>query len=456
MVKGLDDLITDQGPTAYAVTLAKAEAAEREKRLYYRTQYNALAREVRKAKPGIAGEALDIEVYLLAITKGELKDGKRFLSQSDHARSLKDPKAVTAYIEHIKASVPQYLQSQQAQEQERKDRARYEELAQSITAEMGALKPGPLDIEVCIRLKLDNPNLERILAQSDWAKSRETPEEKARYIQSVQSAAALTLQQRAEAQTRAENEALAAQAQQQRELEAAKRAAQLQAQQQKELAAAQAKLESELAAAQAAAQAEAQRQAQQPAESRAQYEAIAQQVRNQLYGIQPNQFDSVVYKWAQAKGLDGDLVLAQSDQAQSLKHPAQVNGYLRQVRKLANRLDLEPGPDMSAQQRQLNARAVMSCDWLADNYGKDQDDGWRVFEGIQFSCYAKDDEYKIYSHAKRRMVLEYGNSRLVGTLSLKEIEKLETAVAKGKAMKAEERQAQVKVQEIKKARKPHK
>ena len=138
--KGLDDLITDQGPTAYAVALANAEAAEREKRLYYRTQYNALAREVRKAKPGIAGEALDIEVYLLAITKGELKDGKRFLSQSDHARSLKDPKAVTAYIEHIKASIPQYLQSQKVQEQERKDRTRYEELAQSITAELGALK----------------------------------------------------------------------------------------------------------------------------------------------------------------------------------------------------------------------------------------------------------------------------------------------------------------------------
>ena len=442
--KGLDDLITNQGPSAYVIALAKAEAAEREKQIYYRTQYNALAREVRKAKPGIAGEALDIEVYLLAITKGELKDGKRFLSQSDHARSLKDPKAVAAYIEHIKASIPQYLQQQQALEQERKDRTIYEELVQSITAEMGALKPGPLDIEVCIRLT-NYPDLERILAQSDWVKSRETPEEKARYIQSVQSAAALTLQQRAEAQTRAENEALAVQAQQQRELEAAKRAAQLQAQQQKELA-----------VTQAAAQAAAQRQAQQPAESRAQYEAIAQQVRNQLYGIQPNQFDSVVYKWAQAKGLDGDLVLAQSDQAQSLKHPAQVNGYLRQVKRLANRLDLEPGPDMSAQQRQLNVRAVMSCDWLADNYGKDQSDGWRVFEGIQFSCYAKNDEYKIYSHAKRRVVLERGNNRLVGTLSLKEIEKLENAVAKGKVMKAEERKAQVKVQEIKKARKPRK
>ena len=451
--KGLDDVIANQGPTVYAVALSKAEAAEREKRIYYRTQYNALAKEIHRTKPHLSGEALDIEVYLLAVAKGEPKDGERFLSQSDHARSLKDPAQVAAYIEHIKASIPQYLQQQQAQEQERKDRARYEELAQSITAEMGALKPGPLDIEVCIRLKLDNPNLERILAQSDWAKSRETPEEKAQYIQSVQSAAALTLQQRAEAQTRAEQEALAAQAQQQRELEAAKRAAQLQAQQQKELAAAQAKQESELAAAQAAAQAKAQIQAQQPAESRAQYEAIAQQVRNQLYEIQPNQFDSVVYKWAQAKGLDGDLVLAQSDQAQTLKHPAQVNGYLRQVRKLANRLDLEPGPEVSAQQRQLNARAVMSCDWLAKNYGKNQEDGWRVFEGKQFSYYAKDGEYKIYSHAKRRVVLERGNNRLVGTLSRQEVEKLENAVVEGKVMKAEERKAEMKVEEIKKNRK---
>ena len=355
--KGLDDLITNQGPTAYAVAVAKAEAAEREKRLYYRTQYNALAKEVRKTKLGISGEALDIEVYLLAITKGELKDGERFLSQSDHARSLKDPLQVTAYIEHIKASVPQYLQSQKVQEQERKDRARYEELSQSITAELGALKPGPLNIEVCIRLKLDNPNLERILAQSDWAKSRETPEEKYQYIQLVQSAALLTLQQRVAAQDRSEYESRVAQipaspaqlspeavdiqvllmAEQagnpgdgdrliaqsdhalslndpdrvQAYIKHIKAAAPQYLQQQKELETAQA----------------------QQVQNRADYEALTQQVKNPNVEQPAQVLDMQVYLMAEEECPgNGDRLIAQSDHARTLSNPQEVQAYVERIK----------------------------------------------------------------------------------------------------------------------------
>ena len=219
--KGLDDLITDQGPTAYAVALAKAEAAEREKRLYYRTQYNALAREVRKQKPGISGEALDIEVYLLAITKGELKDGKRFLSQSDQARSLKDPAQVTAYIEHIKASLPQYLQQQReiertqaaaavqrqqeldaakavahaaAQRQKElaaaqvTDRAEYLAIAQPIKDRLGELPAERLDMEVCLSLQASGKDVSRILAQSDQALTMHDPQQVEDYVDLIQTA----------------------------------------------------------------------------------------------------------------------------------------------------------------------------------------------------------------------------------------------------------------------------
>ena len=120
--------------------------------------------------------------------------------------------------------------------------------------------------------------------------------------------------------------------------------------------------------------------------------------------------------------------------------------------QLAKRIVEVPGADVSDQQRQLNKRAAISCNWLARTCGKQQADGWTVFESNQFSYHAKDGEYKIYSRATGRTVLEHGNNRLVGTLSSKEVEKIEFAVEKEKEIITETRQAQIKAKEIKKSR----
>jgi hypothetical protein len=39
-----------------------------------------------------------------------MMDGDRFLSQSDHARTLDSPEQVQAYVDHIKAITPGYVQ----------------------------------------------------------------------------------------------------------------------------------------------------------------------------------------------------------------------------------------------------------------------------------------------------------------------------------------------------------
>jgi conjugative relaxase-like TrwC/TraI family protein len=333
--KGVDDLIKNCGPIAFENADRNARPFEVEARIYYRTEFNKLAKQVRANYPLAMPEFLDAEVYLRTIAKAEAKDGDRFIRQGDQARALKDTTQVQAYIDHIKTHAPQIRQQYQ--------------------------------------------------------------------------------------------EALAAQA------------------------AAEAQQQKELAAAQAAEQAKAQVQ-QQPIDDRGDYEKLAQQVRNQLFGLTPQHFDAVVYRWAQAKGLDGDRILAQSDIASTLKSPREVSGYVRRMKQLANRLPLDPGVDVSDQERQLNERALKSCASLARTYGKQQADGWTVFEGNQFSYHAKDGEYKIYSRTAGRTVLEHRNNRLVGTLSSKEVEKLESAVEKGKLITPETRQTQIEAQEIKKAR----
>ena len=468
--KGLDDLITNQGPTAYAVALAKAEAAEREKRVYYRTQYNALSKEVRKTKPGLSGEALDIEVYLLAVAKGELKDGERFLSQSDHARSLKDPLQVTAYIEHIKASIPQYLQQQQAQEQEQKDRTRYEELAQSIKAELGALKSGALDIEICLRLTLTHPDLERILAQGNWSKSRETPEEKRQYIQLVQSAALLTLQQRLAAQDRSEYESwvaqipaspaqlsseavdiqvflmaeqagnpgdgdrLIAQSDHARTLSNPQ---EVQAYVERVKAEAPLWLEQSVESAQAAAHRET-------------YEQLSQQVAQALGELPAEQRDVEIHRLATANGLDSAPILAQSDQAQSLEDPAQVAAYiehiktgvppnLQQQRKQTVSQAEAPQSAERAQreeQHERNVRALNAGRTLLNMGGQTTQEGWRVWGKDDCWFGAKDEEFRVNCFTRQQRILELKEGTLRGTVTPQDVERFERAVAAGlKAMR---------------------
>ena len=341
--KGVDDLIQRSGALALEKADLEARRIASVARIHYRTEYNKLARQVRKENPNISAEHLDIEVYLRAIAKGEPKDGERVLSQSDQARSLKDLAQVAAYIEHIKAAAPQYLQQQ-------------------------------------------------------------------REIERAQAAAV---------------------AQRQQELDAANAVAQAAAQRQKELADAQAAVQAqqkrELAAAQAAAQAKALAQ-QQPVIDRANYEKLAQQVRNQLIEVSPTAFDAVVYKWAQAKGLDAEQVLMQSDQALQLKNSHQIEIYLSRVHKLSQRVTEKQGPDTSDQQSELNIRALHSCGELINLVGITQEDGSRCFDANLYLIQAKQNECRLYSTKNKRVLLELKDNRLVGSVTPKIAKHLEDGI----------------------------
>lgn len=87
--KGLDDLITNQGPKAYSIVQQNALAADREKHTHYRTEYNIIARQVGRELGDICPERLDLEVYIRAVQKGEDADGARFVGESDLVRSLR-------------------------------------------------------------------------------------------------------------------------------------------------------------------------------------------------------------------------------------------------------------------------------------------------------------------------------------------------------------------------------
>ncbi|NJM77984.1 MAG: hypothetical protein HC852_22175, partial [Acaryochloridaceae cyanobacterium RU_4_10] len=281
--------------------------------------------------------------------------------------------------------------------------------ANQVRKDLSDLAPEYLDVEVYLRViaKGELKDGDRILFQSDQARILKDPDQVQQYIEQVKAKVPAYLRHRRE-----------------------------------------------LAKAQAVERAKAQKQVQQPVYDRASYEKLAQQVKNQLFDIPSKQFDAFVFKLAQAKGLDGDRILAQSDMAQKFRNTEAVARYIGQMKQLANRLDWVPGADVSSAQRQLNERALKSCVWLTETYGEKQNDGWTVFEGNQFSYHAKEGEYKIYSRAQQRNVLVFGNNRLVSALSLKEVEKLELSVEKGKTMIAETQQAQIKAKELKKERGP--
>jgi conjugative relaxase-like TrwC/TraI family protein len=184
--KGADDLIFKNGPLAFEKADRNAYPMQREANIHYRTQYNALASQVRKAQLDISREALDVEVYLRAIAKGEPKDGDRFLSQSDQARTLKDPALVAAYIQQVKAAVPAYVQQQReiatVRAQQTKDRAEYETLAERVQKELGDISAEHLDIEVYLRA---GENGDRVLAQSDHARTLSKPDQVTQYVEKI-------------------------------------------------------------------------------------------------------------------------------------------------------------------------------------------------------------------------------------------------------------------------------
>ena len=357
--KGLDDLVVNQGPTAYAAALSRAESAEREKRLYYRTQYNALSKEVRKAKPDLAGVALDIEVYLLAITKGELKDGERFLSQSDQARTLKTPEEVTAYIDHIKAQIPQYLQQQRelaaAQAQLVTDRADYELLAQRIRKTPVKLSDRVVDMQVFLIAEQQGTpgDGDRLIAQSDHARSLASPQEAQAYVTLIRTEAPTWFEQAINATSAKLNretyERLSQQVTQvlgdipteQLDMEVCLKAKFHELDTEGILTQSDHALslhdKQTVSAYVEHIKAEAplylQRMSEQldRANHRRLYEELTDAIQQENSSIQPAHSDMEVYLRAEARGLGGESILAQSNSALSLSNPDQAQAYVDRI-----------------------------------------------------------------------------------------------------------------------------
>ncbi len=87
--KGLDDLIVNQGPLAYTKAQANPIPLAWEAQKHYRGEYTRLSRQARKVQPSLSGDALDAQVYRLAVEKGDIRDGDRVIAQSDQVRSLR-------------------------------------------------------------------------------------------------------------------------------------------------------------------------------------------------------------------------------------------------------------------------------------------------------------------------------------------------------------------------------
>ena len=273
--KGLDDLIVNHGPAAYTSPIALAEPSDKAKRTHYRTEYNRLSRQVRVNNPEASLEQLDAEVYLRTIAKGELKDGERFIGQSDQARALKDPEAVAAYIEHIKAAAPKYLQQQRkldiAQAQQASDRAQYETLAARIRTSPVQLSLEVIDMQVYLTAEREGSpsDGDRLIAQSDHAFSLHNKQAVSAYVEHIKTEAPLYLQRMSEQLDKANHRRL--------------------------------------------------------------YEELTDAIQQENTGIQPAHSDMEVYLRAEAKGLDGESILAQSDSALILSNPDQAQAYIDQI-----------------------------------------------------------------------------------------------------------------------------
>jgi len=123
--KGLDDLIVNQGPRAYAQAHSNSIPLDGEAKKHYRSEYTHLAKQVRNSQPALSAEAVDLEVYKAAVLKGDIRDGGRVITQSDQSRAFKTelpPQEVHArtldYIQHIEqqiyASVARTTESRQS------------------------------------------------------------------------------------------------------------------------------------------------------------------------------------------------------------------------------------------------------------------------------------------------------------------------------------------------------
>jgi conjugative relaxase-like TrwC/TraI family protein len=149
--KGADDVIAKYGPKEILKAIALAEDWGKEAKIHYRAQYNYLNKTLGN-ELGLTKTDLDKAIYLEAIRRGDTKDGDRFLSQSDQARSQKD----------IPQSNPKYTN---------KHKDEYLRLTQQVESEMGTIPIERRDLEVYLRatknkLKLINesPRVQELLA----------------------------------------------------------------------------------------------------------------------------------------------------------------------------------------------------------------------------------------------------------------------------------------------------
>jgi conjugative relaxase-like TrwC/TraI family protein len=192
--KGVDDLIKISGPSAFEKADLNAKPIESAANLHYRTEYNRIVRQVRKDIPDLPPEYLDVEVYLRAIAKGEMKDGDRVLSQGDRAHTLKDPEKVQQYIEQVKAKVPECRQQQRElaavqaafQVLTNSERSEYELLAFQTREQLGNIPVKQLDIEVYIRAQNQGLKADSILTQSDHARTLANSQEVRAYIKRIE------------------------------------------------------------------------------------------------------------------------------------------------------------------------------------------------------------------------------------------------------------------------------
>jgi conjugative relaxase-like TrwC/TraI family protein len=102
--KGLDDLIAKKGPQAYAAAQENAIPAQQEKKVHYQTQYQKLSRSAFKDNPELAGMQLDAAIYRLAIQRGEIADGERFIGQSPVVKQLNDHELIRFYTAEVRAT----------------------------------------------------------------------------------------------------------------------------------------------------------------------------------------------------------------------------------------------------------------------------------------------------------------------------------------------------------------
>jgi conjugative relaxase-like TrwC/TraI family protein len=482
--KGLDDLIVNRGPLAYTQAIAQAQTSDQDKRTHYRTEYNAIARQVRVNYPQATPEFLDAEVYLRTIAKAEAKDGDHFISQSDNARSLKDPAQVQAYIDHIKTYAPQIRQQYQdalaaqaaAEAQRVADRAEYLAIAQQVKTELGDIPAQQLDMEVCLRVGV-NGNVDRVLAQSDQAIALNDPAQVQTYIEQVKTDAP-QYQQKQEELSKVNAQLARDRAEYLSTVKFARRtmgdfsedrvdlfvclsvgiygaeADRVLAQSETALALdnpnlVKAYIEGVKAQIPVYHQ---QKQIAQTKADRDEYEAIAQQIRPGLGKIAESRLDAHVYRAAVESGKFTperiDAILAQSKSALALDSPDEVRDHIKLVKEMASRPKFgnhrssERAIAMS-QQNKLNERAVEPCKWLAKNAGElNLKDGSYTWQMQGFSIYLKGDHLKV-TRNQNEVVLESNQSVVNGSVSAKQIEVLNKLINLEKEQQAKQRVQQL-------------